>query len=294
MMTNRVLDAASVGVLASRALRGEGEAGVIARFERSFCLDVGGTLITIGDASLYDGPLTIRLKQLFADNDVETGQRWTTSPDRLRRNDGLIIDLTAAPIWTPDHPKTPPHPARLRRGLAHLLARLEKRNLPEEGLIGLVVTDRQVRNAVERAALVPIDALRKHLPRQLADDAVDSPLIADLIGLGPGLTPSGDDLLCGVLVTCRHLGETRTVERLGEAVNAAAVAATTPISRAHLAAAAEGYAAAPLHHLLHALIDDDRPAIAEALDAVAQIGHSSGLDALAGMVLALTAWLSRT
>ena len=61
MMWGRVLDAASVGVLAGEALRRPGEAVVVASFEHSFCLDVGGTLITIGDGSLHDGPLNVRL-----------------------------------------------------------------------------------------------------------------------------------------------------------------------------------------------------------------------------------------
>ncbi len=293
-MTNRALDAASVGLLAGRALARSSEASVIARFERSACLDIGGSLVTIADRDLYDGPLTIRLNRPFAALDIEKGQRWTASPARLRRQDGLNIDLTSAPIWRPDLPKSPPHPGRLRRGLDHLLDLLREQGLPKDGLLGLVITDRQVQNAIERAAVVPIDALRKDLSRRLANGAIDPPPVAGLIGLGPGLTPSGDDLLCGVLITCRHLGEIEVAASLAATVNAAATTATTPISRAHLAAAAEGYAAAPLHDLLAALVDDDRRAIGGTLDVVAGIGHSSGLDAVAGMVLAATAWLSRT
>ena len=72
---------------------------------------------------------------------------------------------------------------------------------------------------------------------------------------------------------------------------AASAARTTPISRAHIEAAAKGYGASPLHRLLNALTADRRAELAEALDAVAKIGHSSGMDAIAGMVLALNAWL---
>ncbi|MGI9507354.1 MAG: hypothetical protein ACR2RE_30290, partial [Geminicoccaceae bacterium] len=60
MALRQPLDAGTVGVLAHRALDHVSQATVIARFERSFCLDVTGKLVTIGDESLDDGPLNLR------------------------------------------------------------------------------------------------------------------------------------------------------------------------------------------------------------------------------------------
>src|SRR5262249_42586767 len=61
-----------------------------------------------------------------------------------------------------------------------------------------------------------------------------------LLGLGPGLTPSGDDVLCGVLVALHALGEPRAAGKLGDAIAAETRRATTPLSGAFLAAAAQG------------------------------------------------------
>ncbi|MEM7041399.1 MAG: DUF2877 domain-containing protein, partial [Pseudomonadota bacterium] len=281
-MTGRVLDAASIGLLVPPIVARAGSATVFAAFERSFYLDLGGPLIAVGDECLSDGPLIIRLSgHAITDLRVETGQHWTATPRRLRRDDGVTIDLTTASIWAPDLPQIPPSPTRLRRGLNHLLDLLRERSLPEDGLLGLVLNDRQVLNAVERAALVPIDALREHLSRRLANGAVDPPPIAGLLGLGPGLTPSGDDLLAGVLITCRHLCEDEVASSLAADIDAAAASATTPISHAHLVAAAQGYAAAPLHDLLHEVSTASQRSSRRTLDAIAKIGHSSGFDAIA-------------
>lgn len=297
MMWTRVLDAASVGVLASEALSRPGNAVVFARFQRSFCLDVGGALITIGDGSLYDGPLNVRLPAYHeaaftTDLGIEVSQCWTTSPDRLQRTDGLAVNLANAFVWQPESSATRPDPSQLKDGLNSVLARLQERDLDGDGLIRLVLPDLHPRTATERAAKPHIEALMADLQHWLSDDVPPDPVpLIQLLGLGPGLTPSGDDLLAGILIAWHHLGAFAASNRLSINLLEASAARTTPISQAHLMAASRGYGAAPLHHLLNSLTADRRAEVAEALDVVAKIGHSSGMDAIAGMVLALTAWL---
>ncbi|MGI9489468.1 MAG: DUF2877 domain-containing protein [Geminicoccaceae bacterium] len=296
-MRTKVLDAASVGVLAGDALSRPSNANVFASFERSFCLDVGGTLITVGDGSLHDGPLNVRLTgyhdaAFTADHGIEVSQCWMTSPDRLRRTDGLTVNLANAIVWQPEIPAAGPNLSKPRDGLNNLLALLQERDLENDGLIRLVLPDPCPRTPTERTAMPHIEALKTDLPRWLSDDIPPDPNPAiQLLGLGPGLTPSGDDLLAGILIAWHHLGASEMSNRLGHLLVAASAARTTPISQAHLIAAAKGYGASPLHRLLKALIADRRAELAETLDAVAKIGHSSGMDAVAGMVLALTAWL---
>jgi hypothetical protein len=134
------------------------------------------------------------------------------------------------------------------------------------------------------AALTGIEALQAWL-RHWADDPPEE--AASLIGLGPGLTPSGDDLLGGMLVALHAVGETARARRLGDWVLARAAAATGRISLAHLRCAAEGDGAEPLHLVLAALGMPGTPGLEAALARLAAIGHSSGLDALAGTVLVL-------
>ena len=292
----RTLEARTIGVLASRALRRSRSASVLARFRRSFCLDVGGEPITIGHEPLHDGPLNLRLATRFRADlttalNIETRQRWMLSPDRLLRSDGLTIDLTKSDIWRPDFSVANPNPLQVAEGLDHLRCLLNARELPDDGLIRLVLGS-SPETATERAAMPLLQVLNAELPHLLRDFA-NSDLAApiQLLGLGPGLTPSGDDLLIGLLIAWRQVGAATASDRLGWALLAAGKERTTEISHAHLRAAAQGFGAAPLHHLLSALVVNDRRAILEALDAAAKIGHSSGFDAIAGVMLALNAWL---
>lgn len=110
----------------------------------------------------------------------------------------------------------------------------------------------------------------------------------DLLGLGPGLTPAGDDVLGGVLVTCAHLAA-------GAPVLAAAVrrraGATTALSADLLGHAAEGRAAPPVLGLLDALVGA-RP-LGPALADLLAVGASSGHDTATGVLLAARVLLDR-
>jgi hypothetical protein len=108
--------------------------------------------------------------------------------------------------------------------------------------------------------------------------------VAALVGRGPGLTPSGDDALAGALLVAHALG---AGEALSDAVRAR-LAATTAVSAALLAAAAEGYAAHPVVALVDAAVAADPDAVRRALPAVLAIGHTSGADTVTGIRAALT------
>ena len=113
-----------------------------------------------------------------------------------------------------------------------------------------------------------------------------------LIGLGPGLTPSGDDLLGGVLVALHLLGRPDLAEALWHGTRGALETGTNAISRAHFAAAARGRGGAALHGILNDLLTGKRAALAARLAAIDHIGHCSGWDALAGATIALRAYFS--
>jgi len=110
----------------------------------------------------------------------------------------------------------------------------------------------------------------------------------DLVGLGPGLTPAGDDLLCGALVALHAIGQVASARDLHAAIGEVARFATSPLSAACLKAAAEGQSSEPLHQTIVALLTNQ--SVARPLEALARIGHTSGWDALAGAVLVLRAF----
>ena len=102
-----------------------------------------------------------------------------------------------------------------------------------------------------------------------------------LLGLGPGLTPSGDDCVLGWLVGARvgpPMGR-GLAERAGPMLLAAAAERTGALSRAFLAAAVEGHVAELLHRFVTAP-DDAR------LAGLLALGETSGADLLAGYLVA--------
>ena len=113
-----------------------------------------------------------------------------------------------------------------------------------------------------------------------------------LLGLGEGLTPSGDDFLSGMLF-CLH-----TLDKLYPALGLdlssrprfteAARRKTHPISYALLVDAAFGQAVEPLYGWLCAVFSDRAPAgIGQAAARLTHIGHSTGWDLLAGALTGL-------
>jgi hypothetical protein len=102
-----------------------------------------------------------------------------------------------------------------------------------------------------------------------------------LLGLGPGLTPAGDDLLVGWLAGVWTSGREgrRLVETVGPALLAAAAKRTGAPSRAFLAAALDGQAAEPLCAFARC---PDEPRRA----ALLALGATSGADLLGGYLLA--------
>lgn len=124
-----------------------------------------------------------------------------------------------------------------------------------------------------------------------ADMTLLSEGASELAGLGQGLTPSGDDFLCGIMAALRSLSDTaRTVS---DALLDGAKGRTTTLSFAFLEAAAQGHVTVPWKALLIALPDEPSPdALADLVAAVTQPGHSSGADMLAGFLWACHALLS--
>jgi hypothetical protein len=101
-----------------------------------------------------------------------------------------------------------------------------------------------------------------------------------LVGMGPGLTPAGDDFVGGAMIALRAAGHPEMADRIAAWALPLAATRTSRISRAHLECAAAGEG----HEALHLFLSSSSE---EHLEQLARIGHTSGLDAAAGAVLSL-------
>ena len=116
-----------------------------------------------------------------------------------------------------------------------------------------------------------------------------------LLGLGTGLTPSGDDLVGAMLfakrLAARVEGNHDAWNAVAERLAADVVTRSNEISAALFADLVAGESFASLAALARALCAGDHDAAFKAARALAPIGHSSGWDMLAGMILGLTGTL---
>lgn len=107
--------------------------------------------------------------------------------------------------------------------------------------------------------------------------------VAELVGLGPGLTPAGDDVLAGLLVGLFHHPALR--DPLAEEATALAPTRTNALSAALLRHAAAGHSVPAVADVADALAGHRRDLPAAVARLVA-VGHSSGTALAHGLLRA--------
>jgi hypothetical protein len=123
------------------------------------------------------------------------------------------------------------------------------------------------------------------------DQAACAAPLAGLVGLGPGLTPAGDDFIIGWLagLALRAQGPQRTQFLEAARADVAALGARTcRVSRQHLEDACALAFSERLSDLCQGLARGlPAPELERRLEAQLAVGASSGADAAAGLLLAL-------
>lgn len=102
-----------------------------------------------------------------------------------------------------------------------------------------------------------------------------------IVGLGPGLTPSGDDVLAGLLAALRTFGPATLADAIGAAVTPDAAERTTALSATLLHCAAHGLAGREVAAVLNGL--SGREPLAPPVTRLLGAGHTSGADLLWGI-----------
>lgn len=269
-MLDESIAVAALGWLARDALVDtRGRARVVAALARSAYLRAGDALIWIGGPG---SPLHGRAAVACA-----------AVPPSLSGD--VMLDIAGAPVWRPDD-ATVLDQGALTDGARSLLTRLREVGTPEG--FATLLTGEPLRFPFAAAAPTARElALASH-----DDDAGAATRAAThLIGLGPGLTPAGDDYIGGMFFARTTLGPAEARGRwraAGEVVGAHAHRATHPISAVLLADLVAGRGHAPLHDLAHRLATGaPTSATLDAARRLARIGHSSGWDIMAGLIAAL-------
>jgi len=245
------------GLGAKEALAGGGEGRVIASFPKAVYVSLPGGILVLVSPDVHPGPLYLVLDG--PPPEVPAGAAVQAEGAHLRAG-AADISLGEARAWVGPLPS----PAALGRG-AVLLAEVAGELAARSALHADPFRDRAAR---ARASLE-------------AGDLTEA--VAHLAGLGPGLTPAGDDALAGLLFVRRVL---EGVEAEPALLSAAAAARTTEIAAAFLSWAARGQALSPGQDLIGAAARGDRKACKVAAGALARIGETSGADFALGITWA--------
>ncbi|MPQ99109.1 DUF2877 domain-containing protein [Modestobacter sp. I12A-02628] len=128
----------------------------------------------------------------------------------------------------------------------------------------------------------PLAALRGAVRRADLDAALRTAI--RLVGLGPGLTPAGDDVLAGIVAGLVLLGHP-DAERFGAGVHALATGRTTELSRSLLRHASAGRVSGEFAAVVRALVGDG--ALAPALRTLLATGSTSGRALALGLATAI-------
>jgi hypothetical protein len=274
--------------MAARALAAGAAGEVCAVFDSTAYLRLGsGTFVCIGGPALVAGPINVGCDAWpdTAEAVLRPGMVVLVTGARVQVGMSFAITTAMARRWQPQAYGVVGG-AAIRRRLDRIRPAVGEQ-APVQSLCRLILEGTPA-DPVARVAAPAVHALRGWLAQCVAapEATVAEPAsaIAGLLGLGPGLTPSGDDLLVGVLVALAAWRRHAAVAALGAFLDPRLALGTSEISAAHLRAAMQGEAVEPIHHCVAALTQDagDPKACLAALD---RYGHTSGWDALAGVLL---------
>ena len=301
------MNAHSIGLAAAQITSRGGEAKVMGVTSRGVFLSIEQRVLFVS-FERWRGPLTINVDEVF---DCAIGEAVRMSAARLVFPT-IEIDLSAAEVWQ----STPSAIARpiadQREALKQLASSVLARKEPE-GFGPLLphlldLPEKQALSASEAALLARLKQLRESIHQQALDQTTT--LIESLLGLGRGLTPSGDDVTIGLLLMLTHVkgkhpeqsgGRPSTSLRSAQDAPAAqskdalvavkhrvvesAYQRTTTISANLIECAANGEADERLINVIDGLVTGT-PSRDDCVECVIGWGNSSGLDALIGMALA--------
>lgn len=264
---------------------------LIATFERSCYLDLDGSIVALVSPPLLNGPLNIVVGPPgdFSFQQWRIGMTARADPSSLQLEDGIEIDLARAHIWDATlMPWDEVEAATLRTSL-DIVRRTVLQEAPEGSFAHYLPGSGERGSGADplryRAhdGMTQLQAgLRERAQQDVAGGA------RKLAGLGPGLTPSGDDVLVGALVALT-VWPPSNLAGFRQAIVDAVPGHTTRISTAYLEAAARGEASEAWHRLLAVLPQTDRGEVVAAARRLMAFGETSGADMLSGFLLAVDA-----
>jgi hypothetical protein len=274
-----------------------------------------GYVVGVVDEDGVDGPLTLRVRNLRAVMEtVRGGQGLRFEVPAARRHieigGQVAISLCGAQAWQP--------------GMPECMGDEASRNEAMNALVEAIIAFAPDRPSAIAIALEAVEVVRRgayegaqpasSAPRPVTTSALVSRHVAacvrrfvgawsnsdaagagdalvSLLGLGEGLTPSGDDVVSGILAALAWRARldampASTAESLAERVLKAS-SRTNRISARLLHYASRGILYAPALELGAALLEGDAKEVQAPAQRLLAVGNTTGTDLAAGLIVGL-------
>jgi hypothetical protein len=271
-----------------------------------------GTLISLVSESLGLAPMSCQIgKDEMANPVFQPGGRVQISKNTFEI-EGEVLDFSTASIWQIDRASLlePMKPEQIKIHFERFLERLIKHGKPEGLLpylnesvcLKMMKHDRfsMPGNRYVEFAKGRIDQfIFAYRTTDLKNEKSAVQAFSRLVGFGPGLTPSTDDFVAGVMAAtliCPYgrPREASALKKLNFMIATEAIGRTTVVSEALLIHAAEGHIAEKYRNLLDQLLFEPARSFDRNIDVALAHGDTSGTDFLTGVAVALMFSLNET
>ncbi|KAA3645677.1 MAG: DUF2877 domain-containing protein [Chloroflexi bacterium] len=198
----------------------------------------------------------------------------------------LVIDVSDAQVWKPqpDWEQVRAHQQTIS-SYAGTIHEALLQEAPKDSIALFVIgqaEQSQMNKLLQRKSLLGVEAITGALQSLDATELGEAARI--LAGLGPGLTPAGDDFLIGIMHALWALLPEENASLISKQIANIAVPRTASISANWLEAAARGEAGETWHALFDAMLAREQEQVEAAILRILPTGHTSGADALAGFI----------
>ncbi|CRK81888.1 hypothetical protein BN000_01805 [Neobacillus massiliamazoniensis] len=259
-------------------------------FNRTFnihCLE-NGELYTIACREMDNGPNTLIIDvDRFDEMDIKVNDTVHFENKILSVENKIAITLEQVESWKPVLPIYPKDTEIIKTRLTkmkHYINILGKGGGMKKNKISRGPFDVEMSKMLNERTNLLLNALRNNEMSKALQHAVS------LIGLGPGLTPSGDDFLVGLFTIFNIRNSPRfSHQSFCEDVVEKAKALTNDISYMALKKASVGKVRESIIRLVDSLFYGKEEELFFSLNQVINIGSSSGTDIALGLVSGLEA-----
>ncbi|MFD1781028.1 DUF2877 domain-containing protein [Fredinandcohnia salidurans] len=276
------------GDFIQRIKRSELHGYVHSTFKRTInikCHD-NNEIYTIACCEMDNGPNTLIINlSSFDKTDIEVKDKVRVNDNKLCIANKLAISTEKSKIWECVLPEFPNELSRVKRNVTRA-----KEYIEIFGKSGGMKRDQLTKNAFVIETHKMLEESSHLLIKELLNLNMTKALqhARGLIGLGPGLTPSGDDFLVGLLTifnlrNCpfNHLHD------FSEEIVKIARPLTNEISFFTIKKASRGKVRENMIRLVQSLLYGEEDELIQSLNKVLSIGSSSGTDIAYGLISGL-------